>query len=138
MQREPMTVQSAKALNDELIELAQSPVLRLDTVATYDVRLEIESHQGCFAEITKTLEVKEVTGLADLERMGIVFYPNPSKGILQFNIQQELMNDLHLKVMTLTGQQLLELPINESHVEIDLSRLESGIYLVNFSNHEIN
>jgi len=120
--------------NDALVELVQSPVLHIDTVATYDVKLVVEDEQGCFAEIVKTLEVKEVTGLAELEQMGIVFYPNPSEGILQLEIRE----DLQLKVMSLAGQQLLQFHIDKSKTEIDLTVLQNGIYIVNFSNREIN
>ena len=109
-------------------------MLHIDTVATYDVKLVVEDEQGCFAEIVKTLEVKEVTGLAELEQMGIVFYPNPSEGILQLEIRE----DLQLKVMSLAGQQLLQFHIDKSKTEIDLTVLQNGIYIVNFSNREIN
>ncbi|MDA0194455.1 MAG: S8 family serine peptidase [Bacteroidetes bacterium] len=124
--------------NDSLIELVQNPVLWLDSMATYKVRLEIESEDGCRAEITRILEVLDVTALDDLESIGIKFYPNPSNGLLKFEIPPELIDDLRLKIMTLTGAELLRVQLNKTEIEVDLTNLQNGIYLLNFSNSNIN
>lgn len=55
------------------------------------------------------------------------FYPNPTEGILQVDVEA-LIN---LKVMSFTGQVLIQ---NSSSNTLDLSELPAGIYLVEIQN----
>jgi len=116
----------------------QHPILWLYSATTYEVRFEIESEDGCSAEITKILEVLDVTALDNPESIGIKFYPNPSNGILKFEIPPGMIDDLKLKVMTLIGAEILKLPLNKTILKVDLSAFPNGVYLMNFSNSSIN
>jgi hypothetical protein len=57
-------------------------------------------------------------------------YPNPAKEKILVNYN--IINDGHLKIISSIGKQIKELPLdfNSSTTEIDVTKLEGGIYFI--------
>ncbi|WP_310560590.1 T9SS type A sorting domain-containing protein [Flavobacterium sp.] len=67
----------------------------------------------------------------------VTIYPNPSNGIFDIEFKNEIKN---IKVSNMLGQVVYEEKVEQSAAGIrknmDLSRFESGIYIINVSNNE--
>jgi hypothetical protein len=66
--------------------------------------------------------------LSELNVLNLKVYPNPSYGI--FNIQQDNKDELRITIYDLQGKLLQELSSSENSIEIDLSNLNNGLYLL--------
>lgn len=58
----------------------------------------------------------------------LVFYPNPTKGIL--NIFNKNTNNMSFDIISLTGQKLMTKNITSDQLTIDISHLSKGVYIV--------
>lgn len=73
-----------------------------------------------------------LAGAASLE---VSVYPNPCKERLNISVGNMDQNDLLISLLTLDGKTLkTERPASGGHVEVDMSGLPAGIYLVAVSN----
>ena len=69
------------------------------------------------------------------ENSSITIYPNPFNDIL--NIKTTL-KDIRVKVMTLDGKTIMDIDLMDYNTSVDLSQLNSGIYIVYFENAQSN
>ena len=65
-------------------------------------------------------------GLANNEMDNLVFYPNPVMDILHVN----LSNNAQVKILSMTGELLMENTFMAGKTEINMSQFSSGLYLV--------
>lgn len=65
-------------------------------------------------------------------------WPNPTTGWLQLDFPGKVNQQVHLRVMSMTGLTVLEqeLGVGESHTRIDLGALPRGYYFVQIRNNE--
>jgi endoglucanase len=70
------------------------------------------------------------TGISDNEKQNLNIYPNPVQNRLFFAHAGEFKK---LTIFNILGKQLIERSIRESENSLDISALQPGIYLVNFS-----
>jgi hypothetical protein len=67
----------------------------------------------------------------------VTIYPNPTNGIFDMEFKNEIKN---IKVSNMLGQVVYEEKVEQSAAgtrkNMDLSRFESGIYIINVSNNE--
>lgn len=87
------------------------------------------------ASDAKVLLTPEVTGISDdLEEESISFSPNPTDGLLSISLNKFTARDSKVRVINLMGMVIWEKEIeNQSDkVNIDLSTLKSGIYIVQY------
>ncbi len=61
-----------------------------------------------------------------------IMYPNPTNGVLRFDMIRNKMVYDKLVIYSLTGEKILEFIPDESKNEIDISALPKGVYFVNF------
>jgi len=61
---------------------------------------------------------------------GFTFFPNPAQNTLNISAQTEVQN---ITLVNLVGQVVLEQQIDATSSQIDISRLTSGVYLMNVS-----
>jgi len=64
----------------------------------------------------------------ELQALGFNFYPNPTGGQLTLKAHENIQ---HVSITNLTGQVLLSRDMDTNHVSLDISRLPSGVYLMN-------
>jgi surface protein len=77
-------------------------------------------------QVEESFEVITVTGLADLEKVGIRAYPNPASGFLIIEVQEN--REVQLSLFDLNGK--MRLKVGNSSQRVDISMLESGIYFL--------
>jgi hypothetical protein len=66
----------------------------------------------------------------------ILVYPNPTIATIYFKTSENLLNE-NVSIYNTTGQLVLESKI-ENNNSLDLNKLSSGIYLIQFSNKKFN
>jgi len=66
----------------------------------------------------------------------IVVYPNPTIATIYFKTSENLLNE-NVSIYNTTGKLVLESKI-ENNNSLDLNKLSSGIYLIQFSNKKFN
>ena len=80
------------------------------------------------AGVTQTIEIAEITSLDEEFREFYQVYPNPASSQLTVQALQHSENT-QLEVRTMEGKLLLKAEFS-GKAEVDISNLESGIYLL--------
>ena len=62
----------------------------------------------------------------------VTVYPNPAKDFLKIKISKEMTPGMEIRIMDLTGKQILTKRIISDSQQIDVSGLNSGIYFIRF------
>jgi len=71
------------------------------------------------------------------QKINMVIYPNPNKGILKINISNLPLNStIELNLYDLSGIELMSKRNFNSYSEIDISRYKDGIYILRFKINE--
>ncbi|MDY8134624.1 immunoglobulin-like domain-containing protein [Aquimarina sp. 2201CG5-10] len=100
----------------------------VDTVGSYTIKYNAVDVSGNTAvEVTRTVNVVPVLGVEDNVLEWIQMYPNPSRG--QFMISG-LTEKIDVEIFNIEGKQIKQLNGYVSEQVINISNLESGIYLV--------
>lgn len=86
---------------------------------------------GIFAQVSNPLEV---THLELSEK--ITVYPNPTMASIYFQTDTNLVNE-KISIFNLSGQLISQKQIKGDNA-LDLSDLSSGVYLIQFTNKNIN
>ena len=85
---------------------------------------------GCESE-KLAITVTETLGVDDVELKDFSLYPNPTKDKLYFNSSQ-IIN--RIRIYNAVGQLLGDYLLNDTDGEINLSKLENGIYFIKINN----
>ncbi len=94
------------------------------TKIVWTVKDDAENTNTCIFEVT----VNEYTDIENLRQNGISIYPNPTNGII--NIETGNNNIQNIKISDITGKTLIKKSDIQQNEAIDLSELESGIYII--------
>ena len=86
---------------------------------------------GIFAQVTNPLEV---THLELSEK--ITVYPNPTTASIYFQTDTNLVDE-KISIFNLSGQLISQKQITDDNA-LDLSELSTGVYLIQFTNKNIN
>jgi len=85
---------------------------------------------GLGEESSLAIDVVHV-GIQEIEQSAIKLFPNPTKGILNVELSKELTSDIHVKVINLLGENVLQLEnVSQNQFKLDISQFTPGIYLV--------
>ncbi|MDW5288285.1 DNRLRE domain-containing protein [Formosa sp. PL04] len=78
------------------------------------------------------VEYYDSTLSIDDKEIPIAVYPNPVKNELNISLLSANLNleDTEVILNTINGQQVLKLKLNSAHSKLDLSKLNSGIYIL--------
>lgn len=108
----------------------------LDPETTYYVfiRSQCDEVGSDWEMITFTTEEEPVNGIADSSFKGFKYYPNPANDILQLSSVSNIDN---VEVYTITGQLVLQQSVNNTEVQLNISKLQAGAYfLIAYSGNE--
>ena len=85
-------------------------------------------------------EYEGVLSVDDTEEINLsTIYPNPSTGNITVEISNSISKaDLNVKIYSINGKLIHTSNINQSSNEIDLTNLESGVYIVSINNQQRN
>ncbi|MCD4791715.1 MAG: T9SS type A sorting domain-containing protein [Bacteroidales bacterium] len=94
------------------------------TKIVWTVKDDAENTNTCTFKVT----VNEYTDIENLRQNGISIYPNPTNGII--NIETGNNNIQNIKISDITGKTLIKKSDIQQNEAIDLSEIESGIYII--------
>jgi len=100
-----------------------SPTYQLINGVTY---FATQTINDCESEGSLAVTVSIITGI-ELTNSQFKFYPNPVKDFLIIAVDFQIESVL---VINPLGQKVLSKQINDTHVKLDMSELESSIYLI--------
>ncbi len=72
-------------------------------------------------------------GLDEADLSGFVLFPNPTNGAITLQLGEQSATNAVVRIFDITGRQVMDIPvrtINERTMEVDLSVLQAGNYLV--------
>lgn len=103
-----------------------------DKNISYDLICINEPELNCFGELT-AYQISP-NGIPDLVQQEIIVYPNPASNNITIEVKNKLPSNIN--ILNMRG----ELMIRKEHIykaiiNIDISTLSSGIYLITISNH---
>ncbi|MCK4749360.1 MAG: T9SS type A sorting domain-containing protein, partial [Bacteroidales bacterium] len=100
-----------------------------------DVTIDVTVTDMAGNETTETavVTVEGATGIAKLDAFDTRFYPNPTDGMLYFDLDYPADE---LKVMDMTGKTIIKRSNLDKQDVIDLSEYNSGIYLIQLKSGE--
>lgn len=96
--------------------------------------LNIDGHETIHTStvtwiIDKTLGLQEV----EVNDFNISMFPNPSKNVVHFKLENLLNKNITIKIVGLDGKQLKTIDLNNNqNTQIDISTLNTGMYITNF------
>ncbi|MEZ5016907.1 MAG: T9SS type A sorting domain-containing protein [Flavipsychrobacter sp.] len=67
-----------------------------------------------------------------MQEGGIVAYPNPATDVIRFEVQGVVGADAVLELVDVTGKVLLRADVDASRLDLDVSKLSSGVYLLKY------
>ncbi len=79
---------------------------------------------GCSTSVYEIITVNKIS-----------IYPNPANEKITV-LTTELTNNTRLSILSIKGQQFIDLPITESETQIDLTSLPGGIYFLRLQNEK--
>jgi len=115
----------------------EDPSFSFITVGTYDVTFIVtDTSNGCMDTAWVTVEVINSTGIGELSSEFNI-YPTPTKDFVTVSMIDGA-GIYSVSLLSLTGQEILTQQIQSAtkSTKLDLSDLESGIYLVKIHNDE--
>lgn len=95
--------------------------------ATYQIAVEVETDYGYSTTVDALVVNGQLLGVDQMKKLTVGYYPNPAQDLLNFS-SNEKVNEL--KIYTLLGQKVLEVAVENTMGQIDVSRLSSGNYVV--------
>ena len=103
---------------------ALSPTSYLVSGATYYGIIQNDS--GCYS-LPTAVTVNLFLGINDLDKSHLLVYPNPTtdKLFIEYN---EIID--RVEVYSILGQKLVELTNNNNNVEVDMTTLSNGTYMI--------
>jgi hypothetical protein len=78
--------------------------------------------------VTLDFTVDTTLGSNSFDTSNFVAYPNPVKDVLNLSYKSEISN---VKVINLLGQEVVNAKANTNDVQVDMSALNAGVYIVN-------
>jgi len=78
--------------------------------------------------VTLDFTVDTTLGSNSFDTSGFVAYPNPVKDVLNLSYKTAISN---VKVINLLGQEVVNAKANTNDVQVDMSALNAGVYIVN-------
>ena len=80
-------------------------------------------------------DISESTSVKDLNTNNLQVYPNPTNGILNFNLSQ---NNVTINIIDITGKTLKTTKTNTTKVSMNLNTFANGLYFYNVIDSEGN
>jgi len=123
---------------DGVTSTIKFPTHIYDSVGTFSVSLTVTSPNGCATSATSaTVVVETCTGfqtLTGFENLsGLNIYPNPTDGLITFDIELSEAGDIEIQIYNVLGELLYNKvlhKIKKTTYEVDMERLTNGVYFV--------
>ncbi|RQO29822.1 hypothetical protein DBR32_14660 [Taibaiella sp. KBW10] len=108
---------------------SNNPSLSVTQSGNYTV--QVTTTDGCTA-LSSAYAYSQTTGIegVDKNRPQLVLAPNPATDVVRISSNTILPKDAVLSLYDMSGKRLLEQPFKGDHLQLDISKLASGIYLL--------
>jgi len=116
------------AENDDACGLQSELVFESDGTTIYTIM--VEGFGAGSGNYSMAITCEEILGVGDSTFDGFTFFPNPAQNTLNISAQTEVQKII---LVNLVGQIVLEKQIDATNSQIDMSRLTSGVYLMQVS-----
>jgi hypothetical protein len=93
-----------------------------------NVTLTVTTANQCTEDSTQIISLPDFSGINDFYKFGVSIYPNPINQTLF--VEHKFGRDLKLVIRTMEGKFIQENFIDKSLNQIELDKLESGIYIL--------
>jgi len=121
-------------LNGESVVNGDFPSVQVEETGTYTLLLTLEG-SNCPIEYSI-----DVTSLAtnEPEIISLELFPNPTSGSIVIDLGQDFSIESNLRIISLDGRVVEETRVQSERLELDLSGVAKGIYLVQLSDNSGN
>ena len=106
----------------------------LSGLSTGPYAVVVTDANGCTATLTDTVGVN-TSGIDELAKLNFTLYPNPSAGLVTIKFEQLPSNGV-INVMTTDGKNILTKSVNNEVMDIDLSSVAKGVYIIEIVSEE--
>jgi PKD repeat protein len=98
----------------------------------------VGNNQGCFTPSDEISIPSGTTGIENTDPFaGIKIYPNPTSGLLKFEMDNQISGEIHLSVVSQNGKEIMNVRFDkrtEHHSgQVDISGNPKGIYFIKIS-----
>jgi len=101
-----------------------------------DYTVTVYSAAGCMSVKTVTVVEDECLSIEEFDNLSVEIYPNPTLGVLNLMVDGLVSDNAFVEIMNLNGQRVALQSLNQSNnlqaVQIDLSDVAKGMYMLNF------
>jgi Secretion system C-terminal sorting domain len=119
--------------NSAYEQLTKSGIV-LPSLGLHVFNIRIKDNAGVWGPVFRNvISVQTSLGTADFDLKNVVAYPNPVKGILNISLDKKIINVSFYNVL---GQEIQTKFYDSSEVNIDVSTLQSGTYLVKVTSND--
>lgn len=115
----------------------ENPSFSFNTVGTYDITLIVtDTSNGCMDTAWVTVEIINSTGINELSS-DFTIYPTPTNDFVTVSMTNG-SGEYAVSLVSLSGQEIMtqRLQSSTNSTKLDLSGIESGVYLVKIHNEE--
>lgn len=105
---------------------ATNPTYSYASEGTYTVCLEVTSSCGVVEHCEQLSVSGNNVGLTEIAQSGILVYPNPTVGSVNFKVSNANMK--HILIVDVVGKHIIETEIEGEHTVVDMGSLTPGTY----------
>jgi PKD repeat protein len=107
----------------------QNPIHTYEDEGNYTVSL-VSTGPGGMDSIAKTDYISVLVGISELIDGEILIYPNPASDFVNILVTGHRSQVTSLQLSSIEGRQIFQTETREEEIEIDVSDLEDGVYLL--------
>lgn len=108
--------------------------LPANTIAEETTYYVVQSLQGCTSiALPVAVTITPTAGLNNEQLVNLNIYPNPSTDVINVSYPTSIEN---IEMFDLTGRKIFSKSVSEKEIQLNISHLNSGIYILNIKTDE--
>jgi hypothetical protein len=105
---------------------AQSPVIAFNPLGQPDVAFVVDPYLS-------VMNFPSTSGISENKQISMTVFPNPCINNLNIKIdEQGFSENRFLEIFNLAGEKIVQLQVEHSNIQLDVSTYPSGIYFIKF------
>ncbi len=96
---------------------------------TFNYSVTVTDANGCMGSDSVVITVDPCTGIDEFNSLGLSIYPNPTNGIIRFNVANG-NNNSNVSITSMSGKLVFQETFNANTGDIDITELSKGVYLM--------
>ena len=103
---------------------------------TYNFDVTITDVNGCTDMDAIVVTVDPCTGITEANALGLSVYPNPSNGIINYNLESANVES-NIRVTSIGGQLIYQETVRSNAGTIDISGISKGVYILTVESNNV-